>query len=437
MVDNDLLSKCKTDFDLNLYKYEKMQRYYDSYTDAMENYKMVTKRSNNKINCNFMQKFINEESSYCCGNPVTYTSHTNDSNVIEDLRINFKHWSSSHDKELCKQALIYNEAYELYYVDSNGLFNSLLCTPRDSYILVDDFGNIELFIRFFRKKFDGSKTLYADVYTDSDISHYTCTGSSFQKIPDSTVDANIFSKVPVSIVKIGSYDESLYRKIKGLTDAYETNLSDISNEISDFRNAYLKITGCELDDETKDENGKTDLDKMKELGVINIPTKDGDVTWTIKTINDGFIQNTLSTQEDKIYQLSSHINHNEKLASNTSSLALRNRLISLEQKCTDNIQALTDAIKLRIQFLFEYLKIKQDTNYNWLDIDIKFTPNIPSDDLMTAQIISQLNGKLSIKTGLSQLSFVSNPDAEMKQLAEENKVNSVGNDLLNSGGTNG
>ncbi len=31
-----------------------------------------------------------------------------------------------------------------------------------------------------------------------------------------------------------------------------------------------------------------------------------------KNINDTFIQNTLNTLEDKMYQLSSHINHNEK-----------------------------------------------------------------------------------------------------------------------------
>ncbi len=436
MINNNLLTQCKTDFDLKLHRYETMRRYYDGYTDAMLHYQMVTKRSNNKLSCNFIQKFVNEEASYCCGNKITYSSHSNDSNVIEDLRLNFKHWNTNHDKELCKEALIYNEAYELYYIDSDGLFNSLICTPRDSYILQDDFGNIELFIRFFSKKFDESKTLYADVYTNEDITHYTCVGSSFELIKGSKVDENIFSKVPVSIVKIGSYYESLYKKIKGLQDAYETNLSDISNEISDFRNAYLKITGCELDDETKDENGKTDLDKMKELGILNMPNKDSDAAWVIKNINDSFIQNTLSTQEDKIYQLSSHINHNEKLASNTSSLALKNRLISLEQKCSDNIQALADAIKLRLQFLFEYLKIKENKSYEWKDIDSKFTPNIPSDDLMMAQIISQLNGKLSIKTGLSQLSFVSNPGAEMKQLQEENKANSIGADLL-SGGTDG
>ena len=134
-----------------------------------------------------------------------------------------------------------------------------------------------------------------------------------------------------------------------------------------------------------------------------------------------------------MYQLASHINNNEKLVSNTSSLALRNRLIGLEEKCTNNIQALVDAIKVRLQFLFIYLKIKQNKNYDWKDVDIKIVPNIPTDDLMVSQIISQLNGKLSTRTGLAQLSFIDNPDNEMKEIEKENKDDSIGQSLLNGG----
>ena len=115
-------------------------------------------------------------------------------------------------------------------------------------------------------------------------------------------------------------------------------------------------------------------------------------------------------------------------------MALHNRLIGLEEKCANNIQALIDCIKTRLRFLFEYLKIKQSKNYDWKDIDIKITPNIPTDDLMMAQIISQLNGKLSLKTGLAQLSFVDNVDNEIKEIKIENQANSIGNDLLNNTG---
>lgn len=435
-ADLELLKKCKQDFDMKLPGYMLMQRYYDGHTEAMENYKMITKRANIKVRCNFIQKFINEEASYCCGNKITYSSHSNNQNVIEDLRLNFKHWKEKYNKELCKESLIFNEAYELYYIDSDGLFNSLICTPLDSYILQDDFGNTQLFIRFWTKKFDDTRTLYADVYTDSDISHYTVIGDVFKPVVGIKVDTNIFGKVPVSIVKIGTIDESLFSVLKGLQDGFETNLSDMVNEISDFRNAYLAFKNCKLDDITKDENGETDLDKMKRLGIMNLPGEKADVKWLIKEINDDFVQNTLNTLEDKMYQLASHINNNEKLVSNTSSLALRNRLIGLEEKCTNNIQALVDAIKVRLKFLFIYLKIRQNKDYDWKDIDIKIVPNIPTDDLMISQIISQLNGKLSTRTGLAQLSFIDNPDNEMKQIEKEEKESEPGLDLDKIGDSN-
>lgn len=435
-ADSELLRKCKQDFDMKLPMYMSMQKYYDGHTEAMEKYKMITKRANTKVRCNYIQKFVNEEASYCCGNKITYSSHSNNADVIEDIRLNFKHWKEKHNKELCKQSLIFNEAYELYYIDSNGLFNNLICTPLNSYILQDDFGNTQLFIRFWTKKFDDTHTMYADAYTDADISHYIVIGDVFTPIVGNNVDTNIFGKVPVSVVQIGTIDESLFSTLKGLQDGYETNLSDMVNEISDFRNAYLAFTNCKLDDTTKDENGETDLDKMKRLGIMNLPGEKADVKWLIKEINDSFVQNTLNTLEDKMYQLASHINNNEKLVSNTSSLALRNRLIGLEEKCTNNIQALIDAIKVRLQFLFIYLKIKQNKDYDWKDIDIKITPNIPTDDLMISQIISQLNGKLSTRTGLAQLSFVDNVDNEMAELEKENKANSIGQSLLNGGGVN-
>lgn len=79
--------------------------------------------------------------------------------------------------------------------------------------------------------------------------------------------------MPVGIAKI---DRTIYDKIKGLQDSYETNLSDISNEISDFRNAYLYFAGCELKE--------GDLDKMKELGIINLPGEKSTASWLIKIL---------------------------------------------------------------------------------------------------------------------------------------------------------
>ena len=48
--------------------------------------------------------------------------------------------------------------------------------------------------------------------------------------------------------------------------------------------------------------------------------------------------------------------------------------------------------------------------------------NLPQDDLSMAQIVSQLSDKLSIKTGLSQLSFITDADKEFNRMLEEKQV---------------
>jgi len=420
MADLELLSKCMDDYSLNLIDYTPMQNYYDGKTKALTEYKMITSRANNLVNVNMVQKFVNEEASYCVGNPVTHSSQTNNKEILEDIRLNLAHWSSNHNKELGKQALIFNEAYELYYFDKDGLFSSIILTPKDSYILKDNLGYIELCIRFYRLKFD-LVTIYADVYDNAEVTTYIVNGNKFTEF--TTATPHYFSKVPVGICKIGTIFESIYNNIRGSQDGYETVASDIVNEISDFRNAYLKLIGAELD------NDVATTDTMKKSGIMQLPIG-GDASWLVKQLDDSFIQNTLNTLKENMYELTSHINHNDKLASNTSSLALKNRLIGLSQKCSTNMNGIKDCIKTRLQFLFEYLKIKESKDYDYRDVNIKLTALIPSDDLLSSQILSQ-NPNISKKTGYGLYSFIDSPENEMKQLEKEQNANSIGNDLLN------
>ncbi|KEI81157.1 phage portal protein [Clostridium botulinum] len=405
----ELLKKAYEEYKNNKITYDKMYQYYKGNTDAMANYKMVTERSNNRTPVNYIKKFIKEEVSYSVGNDVTYISKSGNENVVNDIDYYLDHWSEGHDSNLAKNMLIYSLAYELYYVDREGQFCSKVISPREGYAAIDDFGNISFFMHSYKLKFDN--TTYIDVYTDKEILHFN---DKFEKINKPT--KHIFGAVPVALCQLSEEgkDDTLFKDLKGLQDAYETNLSDISNEISDFRNAYMVLTGVSINED--------DIPEMKKLGVMQIKDKNGTATWLIKNINDTFIQNTLNTLEDKMYQLSSHINHNEKMQSNLSSLALRARLIALEEKCKLNQKSIADCIKTRLKFLFIYLKVIKNKNYDFRDIKSKFTPNIPQDDLMTAQVISQLGDKLSTETGLSLLSFIENPKNELQKLKDENPI---------------
>lgn len=407
-VDSILLKEAYNYFETKKPFYDEMFWYYKGHTKALEDYFIIDDphRSNHKIRVNFMKKFIKEETSYSVGNDITYISKSGDANVINDIDYYLEHWSEQHDSKLMNQMLTYGFAFELYYIDNNAQFCSKIITPREGYAYVDEYGNLIFFMHVFYKKFDNK--LYIDVYDETNIYHYQ--GNLDNLV---STDDNFFSDVPVSIAQVSEEKEydTIFNDIRGLQDAYETNLSDISNEISDFRNAYLSIFGFQLD--------SANAEELKKKGIIQVSSDKGRVQWIIKNINDTFIQNTLTTLEDKMYQIASHINHNEKMQSNLSGIALRNRLISLEEKCKLNQRAINDAIKGRLKFLFIYLNLRKNKTYDYRDIKIKFTPNIPQDDATAAQIITQLGDKLSTETGLSLLSFVENPSGEAEKAKKE------------------
>lgn len=414
-----MIEELKAAYDLYIQSkidYDKAYEYYKGNTDAIKNYKMVTDRNNNKINTNFLKKFIKEEVSYSVGNDITYISNSGNDNCINDIKYYFSGWAEDHDSKLAKNMLLYSKSYELYYYNDNLELFSKIINPRNGFVVKDEHDNIV----YFAHVYSNSKGSFIDVYDKDNIYFFD---TDFKEIKQRK--PHIFECVPVGIAEISEedIDDTLYKDIKGLQDAYETNLSDISNEISDFRNAYLVFSGCEIDKET--------ALSMKKDGIIQIPGSDGKAIWLIKNVNDTFIQNTLSTIEDKMYQLTSHINHNEKMQSNTSSLALRSRLISLEEKCKLNQKALTNCIKFRLKILFIFLKFNFNKEYDYRDIKIKYTPNIPQDDLMISQIISQLGDKLSTETALSLLSFIENPSLEIQKLKKELESQIEGSKILN------
>jgi SPP1 family phage portal protein len=391
--------------------YLKMYRYYRGDTDAIRKYLFVTERSNLKINTNYIKKFIREEVAYTVGNDITYESRSDNDEIVENIEYYTAHWNELHDSDLMKYLLIFTKVYEIYYIDDNADFCSKIIKPTDGYAYFDSVsGKVLFFIHAFKNDFENTIS-YIDVYTSDKIYHFD---SKFNEITQPT--ENIFGEVPVTIGDLTEegVDDSLYKDLKGLQDAFETNLSDIGNEISDFRNAYLLFKNASVDPEK--------IPEMKKLGIIQLKNKNSDAAWLIKNVNDTFIQNTLDRYEDVMYQLACHINHNEKLQSNLSGIALRSRLIVLENKCSLEIKAHKNMVKNRIRFLFKYLDIKKNKKFDYKDVKFLYTPNIPSDNLATAQMLNQTpDGIISKDTARGLFSFINNKVTEGKKVDEENQ----------------
>ena len=329
----ELLKKAKSDYLSRKIVFDKMYDYcITGKTDAYMQYKHNANRSNLKVRTNFIKKFIKEEVSYLLSNKITYTSKSDNEDIIKVINNYTSHWDKNHDKNALRNILSYGSVFELYYTEDvyigknkETTFNAKLITPRDGYLLCNDRNKPLAFLRFYRKKFDNENIKYIDVYTDNFIYRFD---NDFNEVNPPVV--NIFGKIPVTKATISEYEEfdTLFNELKDLVDAYQTNLSDIVNEISDYRLAYLLLIGCQIDIVTKDENGKTQLELLKEKGVMQVDEK-GNAKFLTKEINDTFVQNTLNTLKKNMYEISNHVDNTERMQSNLSGVKMLPSLLEI------------------------------------------------------------------------------------------------------------
>ena len=416
--------------------YDKINAYYYGNTDSLTNFKPMPGRSNLKPRTNFIQKLVDEEASYSFGNKITYTSKDNNREVINDIDYILSGYKADYDINLGIELIKYGVCYEINY-RKNGKFKSKTVTPLNGYMFLDEDDDPVCFLHIYKKKFDTKE--YIDVYTNRNIYHFD---SSFKEISKPT--PHFFGIVPVGIGMIGgnSYnddrgyiegDKTIYRTIKTLQDAFETNLGDSASEVSDIRNAILKVFNIALEDELDEKGNPTGKKKEPILrnNIIMYLNGEGeskpDAEWLIKNINDAFIRNTRNDIKDLMYVLTSHIDSNEKLQSNLSGVALRSRLQSLESKCSNNAKAFENILRIRLQCMFNYLAMTKGKKYDVNLIEIKFTPNVPVDEDRIADRIAKISHDVvSNETKRSWLASISNPISEQLKIDEENKKSMEG-----------
>lgn len=395
--------KLQEEFNNRKNTYSKMADYYKGKTDAFALYP-VTDRSNRKVKTNHIKMFIDEEVAYLTGNKLTYLCEK-DANVANVIEYNLNNINSCLDTDLATTLLTFGTAYELYYLH-DGEFKARVVNPLQGIAYKNVEGKVELFLYFYTKELEDNK-YYIDCFDDNYIYHFD---ENLNEIAPAT--KHYFGICPVGVAELNNgISDTIYNSIKDLQDSYESTLSDWSNEIADTRLAYMLITGMTLDDK--------DAKEMKSMGIMQCPDPNGKVEWLVKNIPSDFIKTYRETLEDEMYKVTHHLKNQVTIQSNTSGSMLATRLNCLRIKLTSIHQCLTNCIKTRLRCLFTYLNIVEGSDYNYKDVSVKFTLNLPNNDLEMAQILSQLTGKLSIRTGLSQLSFVTNAEEEYKKMMEE------------------
>ena len=408
-VTEPLIKLCLAELTKQATAKQRYKDYYDGWHAILTDYAMQDSRSNRKLIFNFPRKFVDNETGYLLGKPVNFISKSDYRKAVECIDRNTSHWEKEHNISLRKASEIFGEAYELNYIDPGGNFCAAILTPLNAYVLEDGTAAHTplLALHRFEKPFE-EDARYLDVYTDQEILHYRL--SAGEDLTFLGRHPHLFERVPVIVCPANAERKSGFEDVVSLFDAYNALNSDLVNEIADHRNAYLIIENAKIEED--------DLKAMKGMGIIQVP-KGGKVSWLIKDINDSFVQNELENIERKIYDMMDEVNFNENWAANTSSLALRNKLLNLENRVAIREAYMERTIRQRLRNLFTFVAKKEGKTYDVLDIAIRFTRNLPTDLAGLADVISKLQEVCSQETLLTLLPFVENPTVEIQKFKTE------------------
>ena len=407
----DLLQKMINKFRVEVEpKLRKYKNYYDGIQGILNKSYSDPSKPCNKTITNYCLNIASSYAGYLATPGfISYKSEEDIEEVMDILRYNDY---QAEDAAFLLDALIYGTAAELMYIDQGGQTRFRLINPTTCFGVYDDSltGDLMYFIRMYKaNEWDNSDLYHLDVYSDSDIKHYKMTGNN--GTPElMSEEPHYFSQCPANIFTLPD-EKSIFDCIMGLQDAANELLSAEIDDFSAFCDAYLVLTGGELDPDQ--------VAHMKANRVIQLP-EGASANWLTKNANDAQIENMLNRIHSSIYRIAQCPDFSAEsfIGGVSSGIAIQYRLTGMETR-GGNIEALMKkALQRRVEIICGIASLKLGEEV-FRDIQITFKRNIPEDTTAIITMINSLKGTVSDATLLAQLPFIPDVNKELEALQEQ------------------
>jgi hypothetical protein len=141
--------------------------------------------------------------------------------------------------------------------------------------------------------------------------------------------------------------------------------------------------------------------------------------------------------EENILRFAKSVNFtDDSFGGNVSGVAMKYKLMALENKCITMERKMTAALRYQFKVLFSaWSKRHAVSKDDYLNVWFGFKRNLPVNVLEEAQITTSLRGNVSERTRLSILSFVDDVEYELEEMEEDairlgNKLDPLDEDLI-------
>lgn len=401
-----------------------LQKEYDGDHDIL-NRKKRNELANNKLVINHPKYISDTATGYFMGNPVTYDSKQDITNLKEVLR---KAKADVQDTDLALNASIYGKAFEFLYINEGGEARLASLSPKEAFVVYDDtveqepLAGIYYYPLYDSTAEDAPKPTEYHVYlsTADVLKEFICDTSFVPKAGTEADVPNGFGGVQIIEYYNNKFCKSDFEGVITLSDAYNLLQSDRVNDKAQFVEAILLIKG-QIFGDTNDEKGET-YRAVKENGLLEMDA-DSSAEWLIRQLDESSVEVLKKSIKDDIHEMSCVPNMNDECFSgNVTGVAMKYKLFGFEQITKIKERYFREGLQERLKLLCNFLKTIGKPAIDSDEITIQFTRSLPVNEVEKAQIVTELQNSVPQEILLAQLPFIEDPKAAAKLMDEQRKA---------------
>lgn len=384
---------------------------------------------NNQLNNDFFSEIVNVKTGYFAGKPIAYSySKTAESEsttggdaaaeICSKALTDFVTRANLYDVDMqcVKYAAICGYGARLFYIDKREQENVMSVLPEQAAILPEnnEISEPAFAVRYYKtRNIQDQIVCRAEFYDATSI--YYFSGASFDKLEQQgdpvrhMFDGCPLQGIPNNDALIGDAENVLAQ-----IDAYDRFLSDSSNEMENFANAYMVFENVNITPEQiveSQKSGSIQFFSGNDNSKVYYLTKDFNGTW-----QDSYAKRL----ETNIRYASGTPNMGDESFGTASGVSLKYKLIPLETKC-GMLQAKMQAAGMYMFRLLASSWQKRMIPCQPEQCVMEFKRNFPLDALSEAQaaqtmIASGLPKQVAFSNAYS---FIDDVEYVMDLIAEE------------------
>ena len=394
--DRGLLESCLKEHMEGAGRLDRLRAYYDGRHD-------IARRVRNgglpnlKLAHGFPRYISTMAAGYLIGNPVQYEAPDQE-DALAAVKLEYAAAAvDSVDAELARDASIYGKGVELLFSDECACPRTAALDPRDAFVVYDDSVENRPLLGMHSAPWraaDGKLLGYiVEVYTESDVITYRVKSLIDPRMAEpESMRAHWFGQVPLIEYWNDEDEKGDFEGVIGLIDAYNLLQSDRLNDKQQFVDALLVLYGCTLE---TDSRGRTPGQQLREDKAISLPDCDARAEWLCKQLNEADTEVLRAAIKADIHKMSMVPDlTDEHFAGNSSGVAMRYKLLGLEQLTKIKERWFREALRSRLRGYAHFLACRGEEALDPERVRMIFTRALPVNELELAQTLDALKGIL-------------------------------------------